>query len=136
MEFAEKERERPQLSIAPLIDVVFLLLVFFMLAGSFIRQTALDLAMGAAPLAATDSARAAAETLVIDIGAGGGIALNGLAVGRERLAAELVGRSGGRLDSKITIRAMAAVPVQDLVAVMDAIALAGFSNIRLMPPVP
>ena len=136
MDFAEQERERPQLAIAPLIDVVFLLLVFFMLAGSFIRQTALELSMGALPLAATGSAQAAGETLVIDVGAGGSISLNGLVIGLERLAAELVGRSGARLDSKVTIRAKAAVPVQDLVAVMDAISLAGFSNIRLMPPVP
>ena len=45
MNFGEQERRRPELSIASLIDIVFLLLVFFMLAGSFLNLEALDLAV-------------------------------------------------------------------------------------------
>ena len=42
MNFREQERRRAELSIAPLIDIVFLLLVFFMLAGSFLNLEALE----------------------------------------------------------------------------------------------
>ena len=47
IDFADHDRPRPKLNIAPLIDVVFLLLVFFMLASSFIEPTAIDVSMPA-----------------------------------------------------------------------------------------
>ena len=40
------DQDEPEVNLTPLIDVVFLLLVFFMLAAQFGRETALDLATG------------------------------------------------------------------------------------------
>ena len=67
MDFADHDRQRPKLNIAPLIDVVFLLLIFFMLAGSFVERTAIDLSIPSnqAPTSAT------AEPLVVDVGLSG-----------------------------------------------------------------
>jgi biopolymer transport protein ExbD len=37
--FAKFERKKPELSIAPLIDVIFLLLIFFMVTTTFTKET-------------------------------------------------------------------------------------------------
>ena len=131
MDFADRERPRPRLNIAPLIDVVFLLLVFFMLAGTFIDASAIDLSMsrpGAAAAGANDDA------LVVDVRVGGELRLNGLTLGLEDLGPELAARAGARTDVPVAVRAEARVPVQLLVTVMDRIQAVGMTNIRLATP--
>jgi len=130
MNFSDQERPRPKLNIAPLIDVVFLLLVFFMLASSFIEPTAIDVSM---PQTA-DRAQASGDSLVIDVSVSGSVRLNGLTVTLDQIAPELLGRVGDRLDRPITVRAEAAVPVQLLVSVMDRVRGSGLKNIRLATP--
>ncbi len=39
MEFIRKKRERPHIEIAPLVDIIFLLLIFFMISSNFIAPT-------------------------------------------------------------------------------------------------
>ncbi len=46
MQFPEATRTHRRISLTPLIDVVFLLLVFFMLSSSFIRWRQVDLHAG------------------------------------------------------------------------------------------
>jgi biopolymer transport protein ExbD len=133
MDFGEHERAKSQLSIAPLIDVVFLLLVFFMLAGSFIRQTAFDLAMGQRPLPGEATA-VVTGPLLVRVANNGRITLNGLVLPLDQLGGELLGRSDGDAERKVTLRAGGGVAVQRLVSVMDRITGAGFHNIRLTLP--
>ncbi len=45
LQFAGRSRERPGVNIAPLIDIVFLLLVFFMLTTSFLERQAVMLSL-------------------------------------------------------------------------------------------
>ena len=130
MDFADHNRQRPKLNIAPLIDVVFLLLIFFMLAGSFVERTAIDLSIPSnqTPTSATG------ESLVVDVGPSGRLALNGLALTLDQLGPELIARAAGDVDCAVTIRAKASVPVQDLVSVMDRVRGTGFKKIRLATP--
>jgi biopolymer transport protein ExbD len=39
MEFIRKKRERPHIDIAPLVDIIFLLLIFFMISSNFIEPS-------------------------------------------------------------------------------------------------
>lgn len=128
--FVDRERPRPKLNIAPLIDVVFLLLVFFMLASSFIEPTSIDLSIPQP----TDGASTNTEPLVLDVSVSGTVSLNGLALALDQIGPELRGRVGDRLDRAVTIRAEATVPVQVLVTVMDRVRNSGLNNIRLATP--
>ena len=38
LEFERKKRSDPQLNIAPLLDIVFLLLIFFVLTSHFVNE--------------------------------------------------------------------------------------------------
>ena len=46
MKLPQSQRFRPRISLTPLIDVVFLLLVFFMLASTFLKFNYLPLTAG------------------------------------------------------------------------------------------
>lgn len=43
MDFHRKKKEKVEISITPMIDVVFLLLIFFMVTTTFNRETALNI---------------------------------------------------------------------------------------------
>lgn len=130
LNFADHERPRPKLNIAPLIDVVFLLLVFFMLASSFIEPTAIDVSMPQS----TGQPATADDPLVIDVNVSGTVRLNGLSVTLDQIGGELLGRVGAQLDRPVTVRAEAEVPVQLLVSIMDRVRGSGLNNIRLATP--
>lgn len=49
MEFESRKRISTHLNIAPLIDVVFLLLIFFMLSSHFVNQPGIKITLPSAP---------------------------------------------------------------------------------------
>lgn len=130
MDFADRERPRPRMNIAPLIDVVFLMLIFFMLTSTFIDTASIDLSVSRSGPAAA----AAGDMLLVDVRRDGEVRLNGLTLGLEDLGPELAARVGAQVDTPVALRAEARVPVQRLVAVMDRIQGVGMSNIRLATP--
>ena len=130
MEFAEPRRPRARLNIAPLIDVVFLLLVFFMLTSRFIDSASIDLSMSRA----SAPGQSAGEVLLVDVRLDGGLSLNGLSLALDDLGPELAARVGAAVDRPVAVRAEARVPVQRLVDVMDRIQAVGMSNVRLATP--
>ena len=62
MKFSSQETEEVSLNLAPLIDVVFLLLIFFMVTTSFTQENAIDLTL---PQASSEQPRE--QSLVINI---------------------------------------------------------------------
>lgn len=130
MNFADRARPRPRLNIAPLIDVVFLLLIFFMLASTFIAPETIDLSVSRS----NAPGAAGGDVMLVDVRADGDVRLNGLSLGLDDLGPELVARVGARRDTAVAVRAEARVPVQRLVSVMDSIQAVGLSNIRLATP--
>jgi biopolymer transport protein ExbD len=113
--------------LTPLIDVVFLLLVFFMLASRFLElgSIGLDAADAGAPAAAADAIR-------VDLGADGRIEVGGAAVGRESLEATLRGLLRGRAEGAVVVAPEAAVPVDALVSLLDAVQRSGAGQVTLV----
>jgi biopolymer transport protein ExbD len=124
--FAQAQpRRRP--SLTPMIDVVFLLLVFFMLAAHFGQDGALDLAIGAGVAQDWQG-----PPRLLEITADG-LRLNGGAI-----APEALGRALSRLTETptdpIVIRAGDAVSLQRLLDVMSGLRADGFTNLVLVAP--
>lgn len=119
----ERPRRRPNLT--PMIDVVFLLLVFFMLASRFGAETVLPLS-----LAGQGGSAYEGPPRLVQITAEG-VALNGIAVPREGLAdavRPLVQSPG----DAIILRADTSAPLQEVVGVMDLLTAAGFTRLVLV----
>lgn len=57
IEFDTGKKIRPKITIAPLIDVVFLLLIFFLLSSYFVRQPGIKLTLPAAAAAQPQEGR-------------------------------------------------------------------------------
>lgn len=116
---ASHSRRKPALT--PLIDVVFLLLVFFMLAAQFGREGAIDISGGAGTGTYTGPPRLV--TILPDA-----ILLNGL----ETLATDLptaLRDLTGAADDAIVLRAQDGADVQRLTDVATALSAAGFTRL-------
>ncbi|MBK7641580.1 MAG: biopolymer transporter ExbD [Planctomycetes bacterium] len=120
----------PEFSMAPLIDVVFQMLVFFLVASSWgAQEKQLELELPSA-----QSASAPAEPLdelVIDVRRDDSLVLRGHELERSALEGELstLARANPRLP--VTIRGDRLVHHEDIVAVMDACGIAGLTNLAI-----
>lgn len=130
MDFSGRPRTKQELNVAPLIDVVFLLLIFFMLASTFIKPEAIDLMLEGS----STGGNADEEMLNIEVVVDGTIRLNGLRLSMPQLETELASRIQGDQTRPVTIKAAAEVPVQTLVSIMDRVRAAGTNNLRLATP--
>ncbi len=130
MKFGPRRRPEASIELTPLIDVVFLLLIFFMVSTSFVREAriAVDL-----PEAAGDAPDAEAG-LALSIDAAGGYAVNGRALADGEVAT-LVGAlrplAGPDGRSHLLIAADASATHRAVVRAMDAARRAGIARIDI-----
>lgn len=113
IEFAARRRRGP--SLTSLIDVIFLLLLFFMLSSTFTRFAEVDISGGSA--SAGPAAKTPDVLLRLD---GEGWSVNGLALSSEDAVAEL-----GRLESEgaasIVLLVRGEVTSQELIEAVEII---------------
>jgi biopolymer transport protein ExbD len=123
----ETRRRRSPVSLTPLIDVVFILLVFFMLASSFLDWRAIDLN---APAQAGASA-SMQGALLVEVRPDG-LRLSGETVSLDTLAERVAERLAAKPDQKVLVKPATGVPLQDAVDVLDRLAAAGVAELSLI----
>jgi len=122
--------EEVEISMTPMIDVVFLLLIFFMLSSRFGMDTVLPIAGGAA---ATQAAPLAREGLELTIDEAGRYFLNQQALVNTR--PDTLGRALAQAvqsedaSARLLIRADARVAHQAVVTALDVAGQQGFNDI-------
>lgn len=120
MRFKREAREELELNLTPLIDVVFLLLIFFMVSTTFQKESEISLQL---PRASDSEVQAPKESIEIVINAAGRYFINDQEVVKTDVASlqnALYKVSGGKRDLPLTIRADAQAPHQSVVTAMDA----------------
>jgi biopolymer transport protein ExbD len=119
----ERRPRRP--SLTPLIDVVFLLMVFFMLAARFGAERAL-------PLMPAEGGGAGWQgpPRLVEVAAGD-LRLNGRAVALDGLA-DALGPLMPAPDAPVVLRPDEAAPVQALVEVMAVLRAAGITRLVVL----
>jgi biopolymer transport protein ExbD len=115
-------RRRPNL--IPMIDVMVLLMVFFMLASRYGGDHGLPLQMAGAAAGYTGPPR----LVQVDVA---GLALNGVALGDDAVVQALVPLMASP-DAMIVLRAGAGVDVQRVVTVMGLLHSAGLRRLVLV----
>ncbi len=131
MRFARRSRADVEVNLTPLIDVVFLLLIFFMVSTTFTKETrfAIDL-----PTASGDPPAVAQEQIEISISRQGEYAVDGVALvssSLESLKKALSTASEGDDTVPLVITADAATPHQAVVVAMDAAGQLGFVHLSI-----
>lgn len=120
MKFKRQPREELELNLTPLIDVVFLLLIFFMVSTTFQKESEISLQLPKASDSATDTNT---DSIEVVINATGRYYVNDQELVKsdaESLQAALYSLIDGNRDIPLTIRADAQTPHQAVVTAMDA----------------
>lgn len=120
MKFKREAREELELNLTPLIDVVFLLLIFFMVSTTFQKESEISLQL---PRASDSEVQEPKERIEVLINAAGRYFINDQELVKGDVASlqnALFKVSGGKRDIPLTIRADAQAPHQAVVTAMDA----------------
>ncbi len=115
MKLPERQRMTARIGLTPLIDVVFLLLVFFMLASTFLKFDYLPLTAGGQGAGAPSLS----ETVIVRVRAGGALDVNGEPVSAATLAASLDAWAE-RGAKRAVLRVVADAETGDLVRALEA----------------
>ena len=120
MNFQPQHREEVELNITPLIDVVFLLLIFFMVSTTFERESEINLTL---PEASKELTEAKPDAVRISIDAQSRVYVNDRALVNSQLTTIKQGLSDALdtlHDAPVIISADASTSHQMVVKVMDA----------------
>lgn len=130
MNFRNKKNAPLEISLTPMIDVVFLLLIFFMVTTTFSKETAIKIQL---PQAQGQEAEKHTEgqVLTLTIDKTGQYFINEKALkdrSKETLVQELTALSSNK-NTPLIINADASAPVQSAITVLDVASTIGFKAI-------
>lgn len=131
MNLSPRRREDPELNLTSLIDVVLLLVIFFMVSTTFVEEGRLRVDL---PKASNEPVRAVQDPIVVTITAQGSYRVNDRALvnnARETLAAAMRKVADGRSGVPVTIRADGRASHQSVVMAMDVAARLGFTQVNI-----
>ncbi|MEE8057449.1 MAG: biopolymer transporter ExbD [Pseudomonadales bacterium] len=131
MQFKRKNTTSVTVDMTPLIDVVFLLLIFFMVSTTFTKESHLSLNL---PEASGQEKTNNPKQIEVLIDANGQYVINDrslVSTKLETIKAALTQVSGGDLKLPLIITADAATPHQAVITAMDAAGQVGFSQLSL-----
>lgn len=129
MNLRQIKSEEPDVNITPLIDVVFLLLIFFMVSTTFERQSEIEVTL---PEAAIDAPVEDQFVIEVTVNAQGTYFVNGQRVINTQTATlkqAMLKVAEGRQDPPIIVSADANATHQAVVRVMDAARQLGFVHL-------
>lgn len=124
----EKKDSRVDLDISPLIDVVFLLLIFFMVTTSFTKDMKLDLERPGAK----SQVAAPAKALRVYIDQGERVYVDELPVKTWMLESRVREQLSGLADPTVLVVADRSIPAQTLIEVIDRCRLAGAAHVGVI----
>ena len=137
MKFATPVAEEVSINLTPLIDIVFLLLIFFMVSTTFQRETELEIALPEA--SAKTKGAEVVSAVVLEIDSDGVYRLGVRAAGKssevisvsaDRLPKTLEGISTKHETTTLIIKADAKTSHQAVVRALDAAQRAGLKKIK------
>ena len=137
MKLQSRSREEPEINVISLVDVLLVLVLFFMVSTSFLRETEISLNL---PEAVVEGQAAPADDkLEIMITQAGTYLVNGrelVNTERRTLRAAIERLAGEKRDLPVFIRADAAATHQAVVTAMDVAGQLGFVRLNIATVTP
>ncbi|MDQ7011560.1 MAG: biopolymer transporter ExbD [Mariprofundaceae bacterium] len=133
MQFEGARRSGQAPNLTPLIDIVFLLLIFFLLTSNFIREQRLDIDL---PQASTSQAIDQDEQLEIRLDADNRIYLRDEPVSLENLLVTLSAVLRSREHKQVQLRGDERADLMHVVAILDTARKAGASGVDIVTEKP
>ena len=125
--------EEPEINVVSLIDVVLMLVVFFMLSSSFVGEGRLRIRLpqaGSVPLE-----RPGSQRLVVSVSASGAYLVNDRELvnsGPDTLRAAILKVAGENRGAPVSVRADGRASHQSVVTAMDVLAKLGFVQLNVL----
>ena len=123
----EQEDESAEINIGPLIDMVFILLIFFVITTNFTRQTGIDVTKPKAQTAVSQGQK----VILVGISREGTIHAYGRQMSPERLQALIQEEVLKRPDLSVVIVSDRQAEIGKAVEVMDICSLAGAKKVSI-----
>ena len=131
MKFSTDDHQPSRLNLTSLIDVVFLLLIFFMVSTTFEKQAKLKIEL---PEASQPSNAAESQSITITINAKGTYYINERELSvqdAQALQKQLQNEAGDDRDMKVLVKADANASHKYVVTVLDVLGQMGFTGIAI-----
>lgn len=125
MQFESFRREQPQINLSALIDIVFILLIFVVLAANFDRVREMNVVLPTAE----NTERPTPDALVLTLAVDGPILLDGQEVSEAQLPAALREQSE-RFDILVLV-SDGRVELERAVKIFDEASAAGFESVSI-----
>jgi len=121
--------EEAGINVTPMLDVVFILLIFFIVTTSFVKETGLELSgpSGAPP----QEAPREEGPIVVRIDSTGVISVRGRMLEPRAVAANLEREKAEKPQSPLIVAAHPEADTEALVAVLDAARAVGIESVRV-----
>ena len=132
MNLKPRTHEDPEINVVSLIDVVLLLVVFFILSSRFSDEGRLRVHLPQA--SAVPTQKAAGEPLVVSVTQQGSYLVNQRELinsSPETLRAALLKEAGTNRSMRITLRADAHATHQSVITAMDVLGRLGFAEVNI-----
>ena len=132
MNLKPRRHEEPEINVVSLIDVVLLLVVFFMISSRFTEEGRLRVHLPQA--SGVPAATAKAEPLIITVTQQGGYRVNERELinsSPDTLRAALLKEAGPDRSLRVTVRADARATHQSVITAMDVLGRLGFGEIHI-----
>jgi biopolymer transport protein ExbD len=130
LKLSGRRRPEPEISLISLIDVLLLIVVFFMLSSTFVTEGRLRVQLPEAGL--LPEKRSESAPLVITVAADGSYRVNDRDLvnsGRETLRAAVLAVAGEDRSQRLVLRADGRAQHQAVVTAMDVVGRLGFSRL-------
>jgi len=135
-----RTKRRVDLNVTPMVDVLFLLLIFFSLTSTFKRAGELELRLPESTTAGRTDTGAAGEPVDLVLTEKGTLLVDGTLTTFENLPSALRAMHDRQPDRKVTIDAEEGVRHGEVIKLLDAVREAGFEGVgigvRNVDPVP
>ena len=127
MQFQRPGKASPGINIAPLVDVIFLLVIFFAVSTTFLETAGLDLELPQS----TSTAQRDSKEITVFLASDGTLMLGDDAVDRDQIVGLLREQLEQAENKEVALRADAKTSHGQVVEVMDLIREAGAEGLRV-----
>ncbi len=131
-----RKKDESNIDLTPMLDVVFILLIFFVVTATFLSETAIDAASNESPDQPPPDNPDEPRNILVELSATNEIILNGepRPILESQIRANIDRLKAENPSASVIIRPHARSNVQTLVAVMDSARQAGITGISIIEP--
>ena len=128
MNFPKRKAVKTDINLTPLIDIVFLLLIFFMLISNFVKEQSLDIEL---PQSSKTTQVDDDKTIIVSIDKSGQLYINGMKTTKSFLSTSLKGQLETSKTKEVYINGDKSTKLQDIIYIMDISKKSGAKSVSI-----